>query len=1359
MSNAAKSIIVPRTCTRIVDGSQERISRPLHDYRDLVAYVLLGDPGAGKTKAFEREAEESGGEYIKARDFAAFDPKEEYRNKTLFIDGLDEMRAGGGDGRTPLDHIRRHLERLECPRFRLSCREADWLGASDSEALKRISPEGTVVTLHLDPLTDDDVVEILRHTPTVTDPDAFVSQANEHRLGELLRNPQTLNLLIEAVGDSEWPHSRKDTYEMACRQLVHEPNPEHRQAKRDSPLSDDTLLDAAGYLCAIQLLSGLAGYALDEGAADPQHVGLQGLANSSNLPLIPALKTNLFQGDGEERLIPIHRSVSEYLGARYIAGLVDHLGLPFGRVLALMTGQDGGVVADLRGLSAWLSVHCGTGRAALIERDPLGVVLYGDAKQFPMADKQRIFEAMYGEAQRYPWFRSEDWSSSPFGALGTVDMVPVFSEILASPSRDDASQALLDCVLDAIRFGEYMRMLANSLRTIVQDASYLPSIRRDALEALMHVTQNDNSQVIRLAEDIRTGAVEDRDDEILGVILRKLYPHYISPAQIFDYLHSPKDRSLFGRYFRFWIHQLPVQTAKDDLLTLLDELARRRIALEGTLYERQLYRMTGKLLARGLDAHGDAITDERLYNWLGVGLDKYSHPRLEKEHVERIVRWFADHPVRYKAVIDHGVSLCAGSEKLSTCLFKCSQRLYGSAPPGDIAKWYLEKAETERHSDLSKYYFDEAVRELIRKSGPQYLTSQRLEFLESWTSKHPTFQQWLEPFITWPVGEWRQGHAIEEREWKIEQQKQRSEWAGYFRKHLAQIRDGSAPPEVLHDLALVYDGFLIGVESKGETPRERLDDILDGDTELIEAAYAGFRHALARNDLPTVAEIIDLEVQGRTHFIRRACLVGMDELYQTNPSGALQLDDEVLMRLVVFCLAHHIGDDPTGNPPWFIALLRERSEMVAEVLTTYALAMIRAGKEHIAGPYSLADDGAYAEVARMALPALLEGFPLRVRKNQLGNTLGPLLKGALRHLDENVLGSLIERKLGQGSMDTAQRVYWLGCGLMIAPKAYETALAGHIGRSGVRKRYLANFLHICGLRQLPDAALPETALALLIELLAPGCSPERPRGAHWVSPAMNTADIVRSLIDILAGRPSETATSELEHLLALSSLLHWQSSLRGALYSQRIARRKASFHPLGAENVSRTLANLQPASAADLAALALDHLRDIARKIRDGNTNDYRQYWSYGEDNKTLIKPKPENDCRDALLSDLNERFDKLGIEAQKEGYYAEDKRADIRVSFGGASGFNVPIEIKKDSHNDLWIAIREQLVPRYGRDPGSDGYGIYLVFWFGGKGMRPPPDGKKPRSAAELEDRLRGTLKPEEKHSILVCVIDCALP
>src|SRR5450759_2476763 len=52
-----------------------------------------------------------------------------------------------------------------------------------------------------------------------------------------------------------------------------------------------------------------------------------------------ALHSRLFRGPGD--FSPVHRTVAEYLGARYLAKRICQ-GLPAGRVLALMLGQDGG---------------------------------------------------------------------------------------------------------------------------------------------------------------------------------------------------------------------------------------------------------------------------------------------------------------------------------------------------------------------------------------------------------------------------------------------------------------------------------------------------------------------------------------------------------------------------------------------------------------------------------------------------------------------------------------------------------------------------------------------------------------------------------------------------------------------------------------------------------------------------------------------------------------------------------------------------------------------------------------------------------------------------------------------------------
>ncbi len=1347
------NLLVPRTCTMCNEKTSTRESRLLADYRATPAYVLLGDPGAGKTESFKQEADITGGYYVRARSFAALDPSPALAGKTLFIDGLDEMRAGGNDGRTPLDHVRRHLDRLGRPRFRLSCREADWYGDSDRAALKEVAPGDKVEVLHLDPLRDDDIAFLLKRKFGIPDPTSFIRQADRHGLADLLRNPQTLRLLADAVGGETWPDSRAATYDLACRQLAREINAEHRSAKRMSAPTIDALLDAAGFLCAVHLLAGIAGFALDDAAADDQHALWRELPLLRDLPLPEALTSGLFQTDDrEQQRIPVHRSIAEYLGAHFLAALIESQGLPLGRAVALMAGNDGGIVPDLRGLAAWLAVHCRSARGELMARDPLGVVLYGDVRGFPLDDKRRVLAALKNEAERYANFRFENWAAAPFGALATPDMAPVFRELLASPSRAEADIALLDCALDALHYGPPLAEFDALLDAAIRDASYPSHIRYAAMKILLRDLPRNAVRLVAIAKDIHAGTVEDKDDQLLGRLLTELFSNHIRPAEIFNFLHQEKQDRFIGDYRVFWGHRLPEDAPNDQLPELLDQLAQRYPTLRKSLDHYQAERMAGTLLARALEIHGDAIDGTRLYDWLGAGLNEYGHPSIDAEHHKRVAAWLAARPERYKAMLLASVEHCIDKENVWSCLYQSTYRLYGAEPPMDFVPWCLERAVSETHTEYKRHFFAEAANQLRRQGGQDWLTLDALEYLGAWVAVHPEFERDLETYSSCHIEDWRRENAARERARDDDRKQRKESRRSHFRKHLEAIRNGSAHPQILHELAQVHLRKHLDID--GETPRERLADFLGGDEELIDAAYAGFRRSLDRSDLPSVAEIVDLEAQRRMHFIRQPCLAGMEELYAADPEAALRLDDEVLKKLLAFRLTWVAEKEAE----WFVALVKSRPDLVAEVLVAYALPLLRKGNEHLHGIWQLAYDNDFAAVAQAALPDLLKDFPLRAKKQLLANALDPLLKAALRYLDRAALAGIVSARLEQGSMSAAQRVYWLACGLLIAPHDYEIALARHVGASKASRGHLGGFLHRLHDRERWQdfcRILPESSLALLIELLAPDSPPERPMGTHWVSTAMQTAEQVRSYIDALGGRPSEAAAQQLERLLALPTLAPWQNRLRHAAHAQRIARRKAEFRPPNVGEVCRTLANLQPANAADLAALAYDHLRDLAGKIRNGSTNDYRQYWDDDKDHKP-VRPKLENVCRDILLSDLAERLGRLGIDAAREGNYAESKRADIRLFFGG---FNVPIEIKKDSHADLWRALHEQLIPRYTRDPGAEGFGIYLVFWFGGKDMPLPQEGKKPRSAADLEERLRSTLTPEEVRRIRVCVVDCALP
>ena len=215
--------------------------------------------------------------------------------------------------------------------------------------------------------------------------------------------------------------------------------------------------------------------------------------------------------------------------------------------------------------------------------------------------------------------------------------------------------------------------------------------------------------------------------------------------------------------------------------------------------------------------------------------------------------------------------------------------------------------------------------------------------------------------------------------------------------------------------------------------------------------------------------------------------------------------------------------------------------------------------------------------------------------------------------------------------------------------------------------------------------------------------------------------------------------------------------IAGAGEHQARKRREQEYRHCDTRQVVQTLDKGSPANAGDLAALVFDELTDLSKRIRDESTSDWRLYWSVDSHN-IPTKPKPENACRDAVLSILQERLVRLGVDARPEVIVAEDKRADIRASF---DGFNVPVEIKRSCHGDLWTAVREQLIADYTRSPGASGFGIYLVFWFGDRpSCRPTKRGDwRPKTAAEVRQKLEESLSDREKGLISICVVDVSVP
>ena len=90
---------------------------------------------------------------------------------------------------------------------------------------------------------------------------------------------------------------------------------------------------------------------------------------------------------------------------------------------------------------------------------------------------------------------------------------------------------------------------------------------------------------------------------------------------------------------------------------------------------------------------------------------------------------------------------------------------------------------------------------------------------------------------------------------------------------------------------------------------------------------------------------------------------------------------------------------------------------------------------------------------------------------------------------------------------------------------------------------------------------------------------------------------------------------------------------------------------------------------------------------------------------------------------------------------------------------FQVPVEVKKNTHRDLWSAMRNQLIEHYTAEPATGGYGIYAAFWFGANRTQLPPSGRRPANPEDLEKRLLEALSAKERRKVSVCVIDVSRP
>lgn len=577
------------------------------------ALVLLGEPGIGKSTAFQQILG-SWGEDLPTVEIdgssitdAAFDavlghylealphlPEAESDalgiaggpSLVLVIDQVDESpmltRLAGSLARSARGRDTRGVRVL------MACRTAD-LPSDLDRVLASIC--GRCVLADLAPLSRRDAVGLCESVGV--DGESLVEQAASVGAGALASVPLTLEMLIRTYAIAgRLSGSANSLFLDGIRALADE-----HDSERISQTSLDQRVAVAGRVAALLLLSGRrtiwAGRHLDIGDQDLDSnllVGGNEQVPSGSFEVTRAavedtLSSALFTGRGKERLAFRHASMGACLAAAYLAE--KQLPRQQLEALFLVTGPDGRhtIPALVREVAAWLVSRSPHDMGWMAQADPESLIANSSIID-PPEMRQLLVRALLlraGEIElgSRPWNHAR-WRVAHPGL--SQQLLEVFQAYESEPEDWDSHAR----VRVAVRLAKESRTteVVPALLKIAVSSSWSAYVRARAWTAAMEIDEGESVAVgIRLFESLREPEVrkrEDHHDELFATLLDLLFPSHLDVAAVLGSLQKPQSSNFFGGY-QIFLSEFASRIPRDSLQAVLDWVAAQGAeALEGT---------------------------------------------------------------------------------------------------------------------------------------------------------------------------------------------------------------------------------------------------------------------------------------------------------------------------------------------------------------------------------------------------------------------------------------------------------------------------------------------------------------------------------------------------------------------------------------------------------------------------------------------------------------------------------------------------------------------------------------------------------------------------------------------------------
>ncbi|MBF0622230.1 MAG: hypothetical protein HQL54_09935 [Magnetococcales bacterium] len=1329
-SESSGNGVVPRLFTQLDSPNEgKRENLPLSNFLSEPALVVLGEPGMGKTTTFVQAAQKE--ENAECLDIRRFIPPRNPRGlegKTLYLDGLDEQRAGRTNSNDALDAIIGRLEELGRPKFRLSCRTADWFGELDKSHLRDASSSGYVTVIRLEPLSEVEIRQIV--AAQGLDEETFLEQAQQSGIEEWITNPQHLEMILKVVSQGqEWPETRKELFERACLELVREHNDTHRRGMNPSP--DNQLMLAAGMLCFLILRANLEGVAFGETSVGEGFPGLTSFSETG-LPIVEAARTKLFHHPGPERAAYYHRTMAEYLAACFLVYQINHNGLPASRVKSLLISENGLLPSHLRGLHAWIASLCSEPALSLfLNTDPLGFILYGDPTFLSIKRKEQLLNEMSELAEQDPWFRQDLWDINPFERLADSSLSEKFQNVLSDWQNHQSP--FVATILDIITAAKIPIVPDSSLLSVIRDHEAPSYLSYKAVRAYATHYPGMLDKLKSVVIDYIDNKLVDKDST-LEILLTELYPKHLTLEFLFNNISKLRVNNFFQYYL---VEKIPKEQLP-QLLILLQQ--NKNFIFEGEQYDSHFYwkELVGQSLVKAIKYHGEISEPEVIWSWFGVLTNSNSFSDYSEKYRLKIQEWFDEHKDVLKNILMFTINNSDPNE-IGKDVFRLWRRLQISEPEW-FASWCLEQVpEFTNNQEAANALFVEGIKALFwHEPIPPYPLDIAFDFVE-W---HPYYKDLLTPLLSSDLDENKWIRPISNIAEKAERNRTKQQLIANLTRKIQGIEQCVEKGE-LYRLAKIYHGRFWNVNFE-LSPYHRLVDYTSQD--IAKAASLGFIKCVYESHSYTPEDIKKLALEGKEYSISYVLLAALELIGE---SSLLNIPEDTLKSAIAFKMSKPSGREPA----WFLYLLKEQPDMASRVIFAYWLPQLQANSEHISD-LSRLDSKEWSEIAqRLAIP-LLEACP-----KLEGQSLELLLLAALKWGDHQALNQLVQERWQHVTDQISGWSYLAASAVLLDPAEW-----AHV--KGLLKQNCDRFIEFVSfiLTTTNGKLIPLSKLySQAIDIITIGSknwflhSPVAWSGKVYTpTPDDNISDYLRNLVDRIGKDPSPAASNALQQLLDSDLPEDWDQYVRSILATHHRLVADDLFPALQVNDVLNVISNGSPATAGDFQALIIDYLTDIADDLRNNTTDGYKVFWNLDSHGRTA-NPIPEEDGRDRLLEKLLTQLSAVGISAEPEGHTADDKRVDIKCKFGT---WVLPIEIKRDDHDKLWKSPENQLIKQYVRERGTEGYGIYLVFWFGehGRGLQGPPRGSgigTPSSFIELETALQKTVPSEHESRVIVKVID----